>query len=82
MTTMKEMNQLLGAQVSRDDMPYAILMNSKNYGMLKAECIEPLTIVNFQSIPLYAGIPIIINEDYALKAVTEQEYREIYKASK
>ena len=85
MTTIKEMDQLFSRQVSWDDMPYAILMNPKNFRILQAECSqshEPIKLFNFQSIPLYAGIPVVINEDYDMKAVTEQEYREIYKASK
>ena len=68
--------------VLRENVPYAILMNNENYIRLRRECFNPLTVVNFQKIPLFAGIPIIINENYTVKVVTEQQYLEIYKASK
>lgn len=85
MTTFKELERLLGNTVARDNLPYAILLDSKNLEILQSECLRQDSengFINFPNWKAFCGIPIVVNEEYPLKVVTEKEYREIYKASK
>lgn len=61
--------------------PYAILMNDENFRVLSTECNIGSALVWLPNYKSVYGIPIIIDEEYPLKAVTEDEFRNIYKAS-
>lgn len=79
----KEMiNELQKRIVERKWMPYAILMNAENFRILNSQPQKESGMINFPNWKAYSGIPVVINEDYPLKAVTEEEYYSIYKASK
>lgn len=61
------------------DPPYAIIMNAKNFRILSAKGSQCLVwLPNYKSV---YGIPIHIDENYPLKAVTKQEFKDLYKAS-
>lgn len=76
-----EMKQLLATMVSRQDMPYVIIMNAENFRILSTQCNIGSALLWLPNYKTVYGIQIHIDENHPLKAVTKQEFQDLYKTS-
>ena len=63
------------------DPPYAIIMNAENFRILSEKSHIGSALVWLPNYKSVYGIPIVIDEEYPIKAVTEAEFHNLYKAS-